>query len=261
MAQAGRAVLISGGTVAIGLVVLVVLPVPFMRSVGYGGLLVPLVSVLVTLTLLPVVLATIWPAPGVATPAPAADGQPGLASMGRRGGPASMGRDRGVAADPRRADRRRGRHQARRCPQHGAGEVGAPGGLVRTFGTDPLRHSERRTDADRGARPSRHVAHAAARRRCRRLRRRVHRGRPADRRVPRRRDQHRRRQGDDRPGAGCGTGCAGRAGRRPGRAREGCDRRALRSLPAPAGTPRPDHVPAAGARFPVDRCWRPRRCC
>ncbi len=62
MAQAGRAVLISGGTVAIGLVVLVVLPVPFMRSVGYGGLLVPLVSVLVTLTLLPIVLATSGPA-------------------------------------------------------------------------------------------------------------------------------------------------------------------------------------------------------
>ncbi|HTJ36006.1 MAG TPA: MMPL family transporter [Dactylosporangium sp.] len=58
MASAGRAVLLSGVTVAIGLVALVVLPVPFMRSVGYGGMLVPLVSVLVTLTLLPVLLAT-----------------------------------------------------------------------------------------------------------------------------------------------------------------------------------------------------------
>ncbi len=63
---AGRAVLLSGVTVAVGLVVLVVLPVPFMRSVGYGGMLVPLVSVLATLTLLPVLLATIgrrvdWP--------------------------------------------------------------------------------------------------------------------------------------------------------------------------------------------------------
>ncbi|MBF9130242.1 MMPL family transporter [Plantactinospora sp. S1510] len=66
MATAGQAVLFSGVTVAIGLVALVVLPVPFLRSVGYGGMLVPLVSVLVTLTLLPVLLATVgrrvdWP--------------------------------------------------------------------------------------------------------------------------------------------------------------------------------------------------------
>jgi RND superfamily putative drug exporter len=66
MASAGRAVLLSGVTVAIGLIALVVLPVPFMRSVGYGGMLVPLVSVLVTLTLLPVLLSTVghrvdWP--------------------------------------------------------------------------------------------------------------------------------------------------------------------------------------------------------
>jgi RND superfamily putative drug exporter len=66
MASAGRAVLFSGVTVAIGLVALVFLPVPFMRSVGYGGMLIPLVSVLVSLTLLPVLLATVgrrvdWP--------------------------------------------------------------------------------------------------------------------------------------------------------------------------------------------------------
>jgi RND superfamily putative drug exporter len=66
MASAGRAVLLSGVTVAIGLIALVVLPVPFMRGVGYAGMLVPLVSVLVTLTLLPVLLATVgrrlqWP--------------------------------------------------------------------------------------------------------------------------------------------------------------------------------------------------------
>jgi len=39
----------------------VLLPVPFLRSVGYGGLLVPLASALVTLTLLPVLLATVGP--------------------------------------------------------------------------------------------------------------------------------------------------------------------------------------------------------
>jgi RND superfamily putative drug exporter len=57
MATAGRAVVWSGVTVAISLLVLVVLPLPFLRSVGIGGMLIPLVSVLVALTLLPAVLA------------------------------------------------------------------------------------------------------------------------------------------------------------------------------------------------------------
>jgi putative drug exporter of the RND superfamily len=61
MATAGRAVLFSGTTVAVGLLALVVLPVPFLRSVGYGGMLIPLVSVAVAVTLLPLVLATIGP--------------------------------------------------------------------------------------------------------------------------------------------------------------------------------------------------------
>ncbi len=58
---AGRAVLFSGTTVAIGLLSALVLPVPFLRSMGLGGLLIPLVSVAVALTLLPVVLATVGP--------------------------------------------------------------------------------------------------------------------------------------------------------------------------------------------------------
>lgn len=57
MATAGHAVLLSGLTVAIGLVALVVLPVPSLRSVGYGGMLIPLVSTAVVLTLLPAFLA------------------------------------------------------------------------------------------------------------------------------------------------------------------------------------------------------------
>jgi RND superfamily putative drug exporter len=61
MATAGRAVVFSGTTVAIGLLALVALPVPFLRSVGYGSLLIPLVSVAVALTLLPVILATVGP--------------------------------------------------------------------------------------------------------------------------------------------------------------------------------------------------------
>ncbi len=61
MQTAGRAVLFSGTTVAIGLLALVALPLPFLRSVGYGGMLIPLISVLVALTLLPVVLAKLGP--------------------------------------------------------------------------------------------------------------------------------------------------------------------------------------------------------
>jgi RND superfamily putative drug exporter len=57
MATSGRAVVFSGSTVAIGLLALVALPLPFLRSVGYGGLLIPLISVVVAITLLPVVLS------------------------------------------------------------------------------------------------------------------------------------------------------------------------------------------------------------
>ncbi len=56
MGTAGRAVVFSGTTVAIGLLALIVLPLPFLRSMGYGGMVIPLVSVLVALTLLPVML-------------------------------------------------------------------------------------------------------------------------------------------------------------------------------------------------------------
>jgi len=61
MNHAGRAVVFSGLTVAIGLLSMIVLPVPMLRSVGYGGVLVPLVSVVVSVTLLPVILATVGP--------------------------------------------------------------------------------------------------------------------------------------------------------------------------------------------------------
>lgn len=61
MSSAGRAVLFSGLTVGIGLLALVVLPVPFLRSAGIGGVLIPLISVAVALTLLPVILASVGP--------------------------------------------------------------------------------------------------------------------------------------------------------------------------------------------------------
>jgi RND superfamily putative drug exporter len=61
MEHAGRAVVFSGTTVAISLLALVALPVPFLRSIGIAGMLIPLISVAVAVTLLPVVLATIGP--------------------------------------------------------------------------------------------------------------------------------------------------------------------------------------------------------
>jgi RND superfamily putative drug exporter len=61
MATAGRAVVLSGLTVAIGLLSLIVLPVPGLRSVGYGGMLIPLISIAVALTLLPALLGGIGP--------------------------------------------------------------------------------------------------------------------------------------------------------------------------------------------------------
>jgi RND superfamily putative drug exporter len=61
METAGTAVLFSGVTVAIGLLALVVLPVPFMRSMGYGGALIPLASVLTTLSFTPAILGGIGP--------------------------------------------------------------------------------------------------------------------------------------------------------------------------------------------------------
>jgi putative drug exporter of the RND superfamily len=54
---AGRAVVVSGLTVAVGLLALVSLPVSFLRSIGYAGVLIPLVAIVVSLTLVPVVLA------------------------------------------------------------------------------------------------------------------------------------------------------------------------------------------------------------
>ena len=61
MKTAGHAVLASGVTVAISLVALLVVPVPFLRSMGIGGMLIPLVSVAVVLTLLPALLSKVGP--------------------------------------------------------------------------------------------------------------------------------------------------------------------------------------------------------
>ncbi len=57
MATAGRAVVFSGIAVAIGLGLLLFMPVPFIRSMGVAGFLIPLASIVGALTLQPALLS------------------------------------------------------------------------------------------------------------------------------------------------------------------------------------------------------------
>ena len=57
MQTAGRAVIFSGATVAIGLALLLFMPLPFMRAIGVGGFLLPIVSILAAATLQPALLS------------------------------------------------------------------------------------------------------------------------------------------------------------------------------------------------------------
>jgi RND superfamily putative drug exporter len=57
MVHAGRSVVVSGSTVAIGLLSMILLPLPFIRSIGIGGMLIPAVSVVGAVTLVPALLS------------------------------------------------------------------------------------------------------------------------------------------------------------------------------------------------------------
>jgi putative drug exporter of the RND superfamily len=59
MTHAGHSVIVSGTTVAVGLLAMIVLPLPLLRGMGIGGMLIPVVSVLASLTLLPALLAVL----------------------------------------------------------------------------------------------------------------------------------------------------------------------------------------------------------
>ncbi|SMC92742.1 MMPL family transporter [Kibdelosporangium aridum] len=61
MATAGHAIVFSSGAVAIGLLAMIVLPVPIMRSLGIGGMIVTAASALVSLTVLPLLLTKAKP--------------------------------------------------------------------------------------------------------------------------------------------------------------------------------------------------------
>ena len=143
MAHAGPAVVFSGTTVAIALLALVVLPVPFLRSIGIAGMLIPLVSVAVALTLLPVVLATIgprldWPRGRRADARRARAGRRGRGSSCATAGPppiastavlAGAGRRRVLdpARQPARRVARPVRAGARRLREARGGRASAPG--------------------------------------------------------------------------------------------------------------------------------------
>ena len=61
MKHAGRSVIVSGSTVAVGLLSMLIVPLPFLRSLAIGGMLIPAVSVLAAITLLPALLYTLGP--------------------------------------------------------------------------------------------------------------------------------------------------------------------------------------------------------
>jgi putative drug exporter of the RND superfamily len=59
MLHTGRTIVFSGLAVSVGLALMLLMPVPFLRGFGVGGLLIPLVSVICALTLLPVMLLSL----------------------------------------------------------------------------------------------------------------------------------------------------------------------------------------------------------
>lgn len=65
MKTAGRTAVISGITVALGLATLLLVPVPFVRSIGLACLTLPIVSILAAITLQPILLSLMAAAPKV----------------------------------------------------------------------------------------------------------------------------------------------------------------------------------------------------
>jgi RND superfamily putative drug exporter len=63
MKTAGRTTVISGMTVALGLATLLLVPVPFVRSIGLACLILPIVSILAAITLQPILLSMLAAAP------------------------------------------------------------------------------------------------------------------------------------------------------------------------------------------------------
>ena len=146
MTHAGRSVIVSGSTVAVGLLSMVILPLPFIRSIGIGGMLIPAVSVLAAITLLPALLATLGDAhqqrPRCCRSASSTAATPRTAL-----GP--LGRLRHPPARPGRAGRPRDRRRARLLRAAPEPERGAGQGLPRLRRRDRRPRRRSRTPASR----------------------------------------------------------------------------------------------------------------
>ena len=261
MRTAGHAVLASGVTVAISLVALLVVPVPFLRSMGIGGMLIPLVSVAVVLTLLPALLTGIGPRidwPRIRKEGVASRGWIGLGADHRpapvrrlRRGPADPGRPRGPRVQPQdRAGPASTRWRAaarrttpwRRCARRAFGD----GVLTPIEVLVPAAEA----DAAGPAPPARSTASAGASRRRGP-------GRTGARRGRRPPDPGDRRQlegtqvvdASARPSRARWSVRSSSPARRHGR---GLLQRRLRQVPLRAGPHRPDHLRPAGAHLPLD---------
>ena len=150
METAGRAVVFSGTTVAIGLFALVALPLPFLRSVGYGGMLIPVMSVARRADAAAGRAALARQKARLAAHPHRRQGLALLDPLGERHRQAPRDRGRLGAADTRRARRRGDAHASRPVrPQH-ARQAGRREGRSRRAGG--LRHRRRRARAQRGAR-------------------------------------------------------------------------------------------------------------
>ena len=161
METAGRAVLFSGITVAIGLFALIALPLPFLRSMGYGGMLIPLVSTATATTLAAGGAGEVRTASRLAPSPYRRQGVARLDALGRSGGAAPLARRRRRHGDGAGAGLRRDRPAARHLRRRHGGEVRrgqeGPGNARarrgRRGGAAPARGPGRRRDRPR---PPRH---------------------------------------------------------------------------------------------------------
>ena len=113
MQYAGHAVVASAGTVAISLCALLVIPVPLLRSMGIGGMLIPLVSTRGHPDPPAGPAGQHRPEGRLATDPARGQGVPGLDGLGPADRAVALGRRRRRPGDPRRADHPDLRHQDR----------------------------------------------------------------------------------------------------------------------------------------------------
>ena len=180
MTHAGHSVIVSGTTVAVGLLSMIVLPLPLLRGMGIGGMLIPVVSVLASLTLLPAMLAVLGQRVNSVRVMPRRliDTRP---SRRRRLGP--LGALRAPAPGRGRGRRRRDRRRARGPRNAAEPERGADEVLPRH------RHGDRRSRPARRGRDQPRRDQAAQRPRRARRQRAAGRGEAARRARRRRSDR------------------------------------------------------------------------